>query len=109
MRLDVSFRNLEPNDELRVLCDRKFQKVARYVNEPSEVHVVLRSEKHRQIAEVTLSSAGDQAHVAHAEDDEIRNALDQVFHKIERAVRRAHDRRIDRNRPHHVDATAELE
>ena len=70
---------------------------------PLKAHVVLREEKFRQIAEIAVKAAGEGAYVASAEAEDIRTAIDLVMHKIESAVRRAHDRRVDHRR-HQVDA-----
>jgi len=100
MRLDVTFRNLEANDDLRQLVQRRVEKVSRFLRPPIEAHVVLREEKHRQIAEISVSGAGESAHVASAESEELRTAIDAVMHKVESSLRRSHDRRVDHRRGH---------
>jgi putative sigma-54 modulation protein len=100
MRLDVTFRNLEADDELRQLVERRVEKVSRFLRPPIEAHVVLREEKHRQIAEISVSGAGESAHVASAESEEMRTAIDAVMHKVESSLRRSHDRRVDHRRGH---------
>lgn len=100
MRLNIKFRNLEPNDELRQLVERRLEKASRFLRPPIEANVVLREEKHRNIAEVSVSGAGEPAHVASAESEDMRNAIDAVMHKIESSLRRAHDRRTDHRRGH---------
>ncbi len=97
MRLDVTFRNLEASEKLREHCNRRLQKVGRYLKEEAEAHVVLRVEKNREIAEVTITGRRGQTHVASAEGPDLRSAIDGVAHKLERAVRRAGDRRNDRS------------
>jgi len=103
MRLDITFRNLEPTDELRQSVERRMEKVGRFMRPPVEGHVVLKEEKHRHIAEVSVSGAGEPAHVASAEAEDMRTAIDLVMHKIETALRRAHDRRVDHRRGHNPD------
>ena len=94
MRLDVTFRNLDASDKLRDYCDRRLQKVGRFLRDEAEAHVVLRVEKHRELAEVTITGARGGTHVASAEASDLRTAIDAVSHKLEAAVRRAHDRRV---------------
>ncbi len=98
MRLDITFRQVDASDEIRQWVERRVEKVARFLRPPIEAHVVLKEEKHRQIAEVTVKAAGEGSYVASAEAEEIRTAIDLVMHKIESAVRRAHDRRVDHRR-----------
>jgi len=107
MRLDVTFRNLDASDKLREYSERRLQKVARFLKEEAEAHVVLRVEKHREIAEVTITGVRGRTHVASAEASDLRSAIDAVSHKLERAVRRAHDRRVRRNRAQPTAQVAE--
>jgi putative sigma-54 modulation protein len=100
MRLDITFRNLKPDEELRQVVSRRLEKVSRFLRPPIEAHVVLHEEKHRQLVEVSVSGAGEAAHVASAESDDMRTAIDMVMHKIESSLRRSHDRRVDHRRGH---------
>jgi putative sigma-54 modulation protein len=102
MRLDITFRHLEAKEETRQWVERRIEKVTRFLRPPIEAHVVLSEEKHRQIAEISVKAAGEGAHVASAEAEDIRTAIDLAMQKIESAVRRAHDRRVDHRR-HQVD------
>ena len=83
MRLDITFRQIDASDEIRQWVERRVEKVARFLRPPIEAHVVLREEKFRQIAEVTVKAAGEGAYVASAEAEDIRTAIDLVMHKIE--------------------------
>jgi len=107
MRLDVTFRNLEASDKLREHCDRRLQKVGRYLKDEAEAHVVLRVEKHREIAEVTITGTRGRTHVARAEGPDLRAAINAVAHKLERAVRRARDRRNSRSGAQRTAVVAE--
>ena len=98
MRLDITFRQIDASDETRQWVERRVEKLARFLRPPIEVHVVLREEKHRQIAEVTVKAAGEGPYVASAESEDIRTSIDLVMQKIESSVRRAHDRRVDHRR-----------
>lgn len=98
MRLHVTYRNIDPADSLRARCEKKFAKVARFLREPVEANVVLRAEKHRKIAEVTVTAAGGKPMAAHGETDDTFASIDMAMDKLERAVRRARRRVIDRNR-----------
>jgi putative sigma-54 modulation protein len=107
MRLDVTFRNLDTSDKLREYCDRRLQKVGRFLKDEAEAHVVLRVEKHRELAEVTITGVRGRTHVASAEASDLRTAIDAVSHKLEQAVRRAHDRRVRGQRAQPTAVAAE--
>jgi len=101
MNLDVTFRHLEHSDELRDLVERKATKVGRFLRDPVDAHVVLHEERHRSAVEVTMTGAGDNPFVAHGEAEDMRSAIDAAMHKVESAVRRAHDRRVDHRKGMH--------
>ena len=105
MRLDITFRHIERTDELHHWVERRIHKVRRFLRSPIEAHVVLSEEKHRQLAEISVTGAGERPHVAKAESDDMRTAIDLAMQKIEGSVRRSHDRRVDHRR-HKVDAEA---
>ena len=107
MRLDVTFRNLDASDKLRAYCERRLQKVGRFLKDSAEAHVVLRVEKHREMAEVTITGVRGRNHVASAEAEDLRSAIDAVSHKLEEAVRRAHDRRVRGQRAQPTAVVAE--
>ena len=56
MRIEFTGRQTEVSPELRALTERKLRKLERVLHGISDVHVVLASDKHRQIAEVSVHS-----------------------------------------------------
>lgn len=58
MQIKISFRHIEPSDPLKSYVEDKLARVKKYLEEPIEAHVVLRVEKFRHIAEVSLDASG---------------------------------------------------
>ena len=97
MRLDITFRNIEPSDSLRQRAEKKFGKVCKHLSEPIEGHLVLKVEKHRNSAELTVSGGKDEHFRVHEVTDDMYATIDGLMHKLERTVRRSKERRTDRN------------
>ena len=95
MRLDITFRNMKPSDRVRERVEKKFQKVAKHLREPIEADLVLKVEKHRHSAELRVSGAGE-TFTAHEATEDLYATIDSIMTKLERTVRRAKERAIDR-------------
>ena len=95
MRLDITFRNMKPSDRVRERAEKKFQKVAKHLREPIEADLVLKVEKHRHSAELKVSGNGE-TFTAHEATEDLYATIDGIMTKIERTVRRAKERAIDR-------------
>jgi len=95
MRLDITFRNMKPSDRVRDRAEKKFQKVAKHLREPIDADLVLKLEKHRQSAEIRVSAAGE-TFTAHEATEDLYATIDAIMAKLERTVRRAKERTIDR-------------
>jgi putative sigma-54 modulation protein len=86
MQIAVTFRHIEPNEAMKDYVKEKVEKLEKYLESPREVHVVLSSEKFRQIAEITVISDGMTLN-SQGRDSDLYAAIDQMVDKIERQVR----------------------
>jgi len=96
MRLDITFRNLDPSDALKDRAEKKFAKVAKHLREPIEAHLVLHVERHHKSAELTVHSAGEQTFTARERTEDAYATIDGLMTRMERTVRRARERSLDR-------------
>jgi ribosome hibernation promoting factor len=87
MRINVTFRHMEPTDAIKDYVEKKLAKVKRYIDEPIDATVVLSVEKYRNIAEVTLSAGRNVINTTEQTDD-IYSAIDLAVDKIERQVKK---------------------
>ncbi|MBL7685566.1 MAG: ribosome-associated translation inhibitor RaiA, partial [Deltaproteobacteria bacterium] len=62
MEINVTFRHMNPSQNIREYAQTKFKRFERYLHEPIDVHVVLHTEKIRQIAEVTVKAKNFHFH-----------------------------------------------
>lgn len=91
MNVTVTFRQLPSSDALRDHATDKVDKFKKYLIEPVDIHIVLRVEKIRQIAEITLNSKNYRAH-AFEESPDMYTSIDKVASKLEKQLRRHKER-----------------
>jgi putative sigma-54 modulation protein len=87
MQINVTFRRLDPSNDLREYAENRLQKLKKYADGPMDVNVVLSAEKFRQTAEVVISGDGVRA-AAKEEQNEMKAAIDLVSDKIYKQLRR---------------------
>jgi len=97
MHLEVSFRNLRARDEVKARAQALFEKLERFLDAASESTLVVAVEHGKAIMELVIRTGGE-VHTITEEDDELRTALDKVFHTMEVALRRSKERKLDRSR-----------
>lgn len=100
MQFDVTFRNLAPRDEVRQRGAALFKKLERFLDPAAEGHMVVSVEHHKAIVEILVTTRGN-TFKAEEEEDDLRTAIDKLFHNIENQLRRDKNRRTDhRAMPH---------
>ncbi|HQG32857.1 MAG TPA: ribosome-associated translation inhibitor RaiA [Deltaproteobacteria bacterium] len=87
MQLDITFKNIDPTDALKDYASKRLSKLDKYIDKPSEVHVVLSVEKRRHKADVTLSADGVVINAIEITED-MYSAIDMVMDKLERQVKK---------------------
>jgi putative sigma-54 modulation protein len=97
MRISVTFRHMDHNDALKEYATEKLGKIKKYLYSPGEASVVLSVEKHRNIAEITISA--DKTTLMGKEvTDDMYSAIDMVINKIEKQARRHKEKLTDHNK-----------
>jgi putative sigma-54 modulation protein len=89
--LDLTFRNLEPTDAIKLWAAKRFQKVVKHLREPASAHLVLTVDRHRHRAELTVHSGSD---VLRAEDEsaDMYASMDAVMARVAESAHRAKER-----------------
>lgn len=103
MHLEVSFKNIRPRDEIRQRATALFKKLERFLDDAAEANLVVDVEHGNAILELVLRHNGETNKVT-AEHNDLRTALDQLFHTAETQLRRAKERRADGRRQPKEDA-----
>ena len=92
MEISFTFRHMEPSTELRSYVEEKVYKVKKYFDSPVEAHIVLKIEKFRHIADMTISIDGNKIKAVD-ESGDMYSAIDQAMDKIEEQLRRLMSRK----------------
>ena len=92
MEISFTFRHMEPSTELRSYVEEKVYKVKKYFDSPVEAHIVLKIEKFRHIADMTLSIDGNKIKAVD-ESGDMYSSIDQAMDKIEEQLRRLMSRK----------------
>lgn len=105
MHIEFAARNYRLDDDIRRATEERLGKVAKFLEEPIEVHVVLEVEKHRHLAELRLSHKHGLIQAAEETPAAMREAIQLAIDKVEKQARRARKRFMDRRR--RADRTVE--
>jgi putative sigma-54 modulation protein len=85
MKLDITGRSVDVTVALREFTEDKLRKLERLVDGPSEAHVVLRIDKHRQSAEIQFKSRSIVLSGTE-ETDDLYVSIGEVVDKLERQL-----------------------
>ncbi len=100
MDLNIRSVDIPVTDELRTYAERRAEKLARLLERGSDTQLELRRRPQRAGAEVTAVQvtirSGKKLLRSEETDFDPMKAIDQAFDKMARQMRRAHDRRTDR-------------
>jgi putative sigma-54 modulation protein len=106
MQLTVTFRHLDPNDQLKEYVKEKIMRIKKYLDHQVEAQVVLTAEKFRKIAEVTLWTNGYTIN-CEEETADMFSSIDMVMDKLERQVKKFKDK-IQKFKSNHQSITERL-
>jgi ribosomal subunit interface protein len=97
MQLEVTFRNLNPREEVRKRAEALYTKLERFLDPAAEAHLVVAIEHQDAICELVVTSRGVTSKALETDPD-LRTALDRTFHTIEEQLRRSKDKRAHHDR-----------
>jgi putative sigma-54 modulation protein len=82
MKVIFTGRHVEVSDSLRSFAQERLDKMATYLDDIIDIHVILSVEKHRHQAEMTLKTRTGEF-VSSAETDDMYASLSQALDKLE--------------------------
>ncbi|MGV8073373.1 MAG: ribosome hibernation-promoting factor, HPF/YfiA family [Syntrophobacteraceae bacterium] len=85
MQINVTFRHIDASLTLKKYVEDKISRIKKYIEEPIEAHVVLKVEKFRHIAEVTIDANGLIINGTE-ETNDMYSAIDMLADTIEGQV-----------------------
>lgn len=97
MNLAVTFKNIRAREEIRKRADALYEKLERFLDPAAEGQLVVQVDHGNAVMELVVSTFGE-THTANEEDEDLRAALDKVFHTMEVRLRRSKEKRVERGR-----------
>ncbi|MCA2017564.1 ribosome hibernation promoting factor [Vibrio tritonius] len=85
MQININGHHIDLTDSMQDYVNTKFDKLERFFDQITNVQVILRVEKLRQIAEATLHVSQGEIH-ATAENDNMYAAIDELVDKLVRQL-----------------------
>ena len=91
MQTSVTFKNLDPSENLKSYVRDKLDRFDKFLYNPAEASVVLAVEKFRHIAEVNI--IGDRLNINGKEETEdMYSAIDMVLDKLEKQIKKSKEK-----------------
>jgi putative sigma-54 modulation protein len=97
MKVNYTGRHMELTEPLKQFTKERLDKMATYLDDIIDVHVILSVEKHRHAAEITLKTRA-AAFVASATTDDMYTSITQAVDKLEVQAHKQQGKR--HTRPH---------
>lgn len=97
MNIEFTGRHFHPGDRVKQYTEEKISKMIKFLDEPVQIHVILETEKLRQIAEFHVSHRHGVLQ-AKEEAEHMREAIHAGIDKIEKQARRGRKKFMDRRR-----------
>ncbi len=87
MQTSVTFKNLDPSENLKTYAIEKLDRLDKYLDNPAEASVVLTVEKFRHIAEINL--IGDRLNInGKNETNDMYSAIDMAIDRLEKQIKK---------------------
>ena len=101
MQTSVTFKNIDSSDHLKSYVTDKLDRFDRLLDNPAEANVVLKVEKFRHIAEISVS--GDRMKINGKEETEdMYSAIDMVLDKLEKQIKKGKEKVRERRSKSHL-------
>jgi putative sigma-54 modulation protein len=87
MQTSVTFKNIDPSENLKAYVGEKLDRFDKYLYNPAEANVVLSVEKFRHMAEINI--IGDKLNIYGKEvTDDMYSAIDIALDKLEKQIKK---------------------
>ena len=91
MNISVTFRNSEGENWQKIYVEERIIKLKKYLEAPAEAHIILSTEKFRNVVEINLSANGWNVN-AKEEAKDIHLAVDNCIDKIEKQLKKQREK-----------------
>ncbi len=95
MHTSFTFKNLDPSETIKTYAKDKLDRFDKLLDNPAEAGVILTVEKHRCIAEITIT--GDRLNIVGKEETgDILSSIDKVLDKLEKQIKKGKQKTRER-------------
>ncbi len=105
MLIQITARHVEVSAKLKSYIESRVEKLDKFLDGITDVHIKLSSEKYRQIAELNVHGRGNVYLSATEASEDLKSSVTQAIEKIEGQAKKQRAKKIDkkRRRPSAVD------
>ena len=105
MLIQITARHVEVPAKLKSYIESRVEKLAKFMDGITDVHVMLSSEKYRKIAELNVHSRGNVYLSATEASEDLKSSVSQAIEKIEGQAKKHRAKKIGnkRRRPSRIE------
>jgi putative sigma-54 modulation protein len=98
VKIQITGRHIEVPDSLKAYVGSRVEKLEKYIDGITDVHVTLSAEKYRHIAEINVHSRGKLYLSAKEASADLKTSVHQSLEKIVGQAKKKQEKRVDRKR-----------
>lgn len=98
MLIQITARHVEVPAKLKSYIESRVEKLDKFLDGITDVHVTLSSEKYRQIAELNVHGRGNVYLSATEASEDLKSSVNQAIDKIEGQAKKRRAKKIDKKR-----------
>ena len=86
MKLNITFRNMDASLAIKDYVKEKIGRVKKFVPEPVEASVVLSTQRHNRVCDISIHCSGKLYQGSESSED-MYSSIDRVMDKLQRQLR----------------------
>lgn len=98
MQIQITGRRMEVPNALKGFIESRVQKLERFLDGITDVHVTLSTERHRQVAEINVHGRGNVRLSAKEASDDLKVSVTHAMEKVEGQARKQREKKIYKKR-----------
>ena len=92
MQISITFRNIDSSDSIKSHIHEKFDRLDKMLDSPADAHIVILTEKIRNIAEINLNCDKIKIHAKEENENNMYAAIDTLSEKVKLQIRKYKDK-----------------
>ncbi len=92
MQISITFRNIESSDAIKSHIHEKFDRLDKMLDSPANAHMVISTEKIRNIVEINLNCDKIKIHAKEENENNMYAAIDTLSEKVKSQIRKYKDK-----------------